>query len=187
VHHHSSSTEVADLKGNPKAAGFTHIKTHELGEGAHAYSEPVGQFVVVPQLFPMVSAHAIFAEDYTQVSNKTPFGQLHLIFKSDGSKRYFTLINNHSANLSVKHNPPKAPAAANDNSEEYLREHLGTFHDADTVVSGESREYAAEGNYTLRSTSDPKIANTFTIDFVRNKVYLVNGNPAGAIQITLEQ
>jgi hypothetical protein len=181
VHTSSDLTEGADAS-DLKATGFKLAKTHEMGEGLHAYSKPVGQYVLVPRLFPQVASHVIFASNKTQIINKTPAGNVHIIFDLDKEKRQFSIINQHTGDLHVKHDPPKTGVNLSPASKDYL----GTFDDSVTMHTKDSHDYAAEGHYSIRSTLDPNPANMFTIDFINNKVHMANVNPAGEISMALD-
>ncbi|KZT37745.1 hypothetical protein SISSUDRAFT_1033907 [Sistotremastrum suecicum HHB10207 ss-3] len=173
---HASSNKVASFADN--ASSFKLVKTHAVGEGVQPY-EAGGHYVIRPKLFPQVAAHAIFDNGKAQLSNKTPYGEVHIIF--DAAQTQFTLDNQHSGDLHVKYTPPAKSSAADSKA------YLGTFSDAENLKPGQSHVYQADGHYAIRSTLDSDPANVFSIDFIGDKIHFTNGNPAGEIAIAFQK
>ncbi|KAF7983110.1 hypothetical protein HWV62_24057 [Athelia sp. TMB] len=176
VYQHSSSNKITDYASD--VTGFNLVKAHNVGEGNCAYPSG-GHYVIRPKLYPQVACHVIFEDGRTEVSNKTPFGEVHIIF--DKQLRQFKLENEHSGDLHVKYTPPAH------SSEDNTRAYLGTFSDAENLKPGTNQTYKADGHYALRSTLDSNPANVFSIDFIGDKIHFTNGNPGGEIAIALQK
>ncbi|THU92234.1 hypothetical protein K435DRAFT_967757 [Dendrothele bispora CBS 962.96] len=176
VHQHPALKQITDFK---VGAGFTTVKTLAVGEGDYTH-EGVGHVVIKPQLYPQVACHVIFHDDKSQISNKTPFGEIHLIV--DQTYNSFSIENQHEGDLHIKFTPPL---------KESLKEsdtgYLGSFNGAETVKKGNVQQYRGEGHYVLRSTLDSDPANICAIDFIKDKIYMTNGTPVGEIGIALQK
>jgi len=171
VFNNPSSNQIASYAAG---TGFDSVKTHAAGASAVPYEATTGHYVIKPKLFPQVACHVILEDNKAQVSNQSPFGELHVVF-GDTS---FTIDNQHKADLQVKHTPPASFPVS---------EHkLPTFSGADTVKKGDKHTFKREGNYTISSTVVSSPAHFCFLDFVDGKIYVANGNPAGEITITLE-
>ncbi|KAJ8072994.1 hypothetical protein AAF712_008161 [Marasmius tenuissimus] len=175
VHQHPTSKDIASFAAG---TGFSKVKTLAVGEGNHP-REAKGHVVIKPQLFPQVACHAIFHDDKTQISNKTPFGEVHIVFNK--GEHSFTIENQHEGDLHVKFTPPAKSSHADDKA------YLGSFNGAETLKTGDVGKYGADGHYAIRSTLDSNPANVFAVDFINNKIHMTNGNPAGEIAIALQK
>ncbi|KAK7465002.1 hypothetical protein VKT23_006215 [Stygiomarasmius scandens] len=176
IHQHQALKKIADFADG---ASFTKVKTLAAGEGDYT-QEGVGHVVIKPQLYPQVACHVIFHDDKSQISNKTPFGEVHVIV--DQTYQSFSIDNQHSGDLHVKFTPPLKESLKEDDTG-----YLGSFDGADTLKKGDMQQYRGEGHYIMRSTLDSNPANVFTIDFINDKVYMTNGSPVGEIGIALQK